>query len=74
MCAQTLTPAQKLALRNDVPALGTVLINAVYAISLWSARARQRKELSRMNHHMLDDIGVTEAMRDTECAKPFWRI
>ena len=73
MRVQPLTPAQKLALRNDVPALGTAVITAVYALALWSARAKQRRELARMDKRMMNDIGLTEAARVAECAKPFWR-
>jgi len=73
MSVQTLTPAQKLALRNDVPAVGTAAITVVYALALWSARAKQRRELSRLGPNMMEDIGLTETARKAECAKPFWR-
>ena len=35
---------------------------------------RQRQALSTLEAHMLDDIGVTDAMAVKEVARPFWDI
>lgn len=47
--------------------------NAVNILKVWHDRYFQRVDLSRLDQRMLDDIGATEAMRDAEIAKPFWR-
>lgn len=36
-------------------------------------RARLRRELERLDDHMLHDIGARRAELEAEAAKPFWR-
>jgi uncharacterized protein YjiS (DUF1127 family) len=38
-----------------------------------SARSRQREALSKLDDHLLEDIGVTRKQADAEAAKPFWK-
>lgn len=40
---------------------------------LWQERARQRRQLSRVENHLLQDIGLTRAEVAREIKKPFWR-
>lgn len=39
----------------------------------WSERARQRRVLSGLDEHILEDIGLTRAEVRREANKPFWR-
>jgi len=39
----------------------------------WLQRARDRRALQRLDHHMLHDIGLSAADVDHEVSKPFWR-
>ena len=39
----------------------------------WLRRANERKLLSQMNDHMLDDIGLTRVDVESETAKYFWQ-
>jgi uncharacterized protein YjiS (DUF1127 family) len=41
---------------------------------VWHERARQRRELQRLNDRMLRDIGLTRADVMAESSKPFWRL
>ncbi len=41
--------------------------------ALVDARIRGRRELAKLHAHLLKDIGLSEAQRDFECAKPFWK-
>ena len=41
--------------------------------ALWKRRYETRRDLARMDRHLLSDIGLTEAQARTEAAKPFWR-
>ena len=36
-------------------------------------RARSRRHLAALDGYMLKDIGLSEADRRRECARPFWR-
>ena len=39
----------------------------------WSARARQRRQLSGLTPWELDDVGISVDAAAAEAAKPFWR-
>ncbi|NJM82024.1 MAG: DUF1127 domain-containing protein [Tabrizicola sp.] len=39
----------------------------------WRARRKDRTSLSRLDPHLLRDIGLDEGTVAVECAKPFWR-
>ncbi len=42
------------------------------ALLSWGERAKQRRELAKLDNHMLADIGITPAARDAEIKKAFW--
>lgn len=46
---------------------------AVRALSVWRRRARQRRDLLKLDARLLKDIGVSPSARAVECAKPSWR-
>ncbi len=41
-------------------------------LSEWRRRARARRDLSKLDTHMLRDIGLSDAEARRECARPFW--
>jgi uncharacterized protein YjiS (DUF1127 family) len=43
------------------------------AIRLWVRRSHERRLLSQMNQHLLDDIGLSIADVERETAKFFWQ-
>lgn len=40
----------------------------------WIERARQRRQLGRLDDRMLKDIGLSRADVDAETRKPFWQF
>ncbi|WP_166263966.1 DUF1127 domain-containing protein [Marinobacter caseinilyticus] len=40
---------------------------------LWNIRRSSRNQLSKMDRHLLRDIGVTPTDALNEIRKPFWR-
>ena len=42
-------------------------------VSTWRQRSRQRSDLMVLTHRLLDDMGITEAKRQQEVNKPFWK-
>ncbi len=53
--------------------VGTTVAGIVQTLENWAERARQRRELARLDDHMLKDIGLSRSTMHTEVAKPFWR-
>jgi uncharacterized protein YjiS (DUF1127 family) len=47
--------------------------SALIVIRHWHERARQRRQLARLDARMLRDIGITAGEAERECNKPFWR-
>jgi uncharacterized protein YjiS (DUF1127 family) len=42
-------------------------------LATWSERARLRRELRRLDDHLLNDVGLTREQIGAEIEKPFWR-
>ena len=42
-------------------------------LRLWLRRAATRRQLARLDAHLLGDIGLSPIERDAECRKWFWR-
>lgn len=49
------------------------LYAATRRLRLWRRRARDRRELLRLDTRLLRDIGVTADEARCEATKPFWR-
>jgi uncharacterized protein YjiS (DUF1127 family) len=45
----------------------------VAVLAEWRRRARSRRALACLGAYELRDIGISDAERWHECAKPFWR-
>lgn len=45
----------------------------VKTVGLWAQRSRQRKQLSQLESHLLEDLGLTREMVKKEVSKPFWK-
>ncbi|KRW60866.1 DUF1127 domain-containing protein [Pseudomonas sp. TTU2014-080ASC] len=43
------------------------------AIVQWRRRAISRRQLAHLDARLLADAGITEAQRQAELSKPFWR-
>lgn len=48
-------------------------LNILATVTIWIQRSRQRKQLSRLDQHLLEDIGLTLEQAKQEVEKPFWR-
>lgn len=67
-----MTRADQLNLAT-LPPVALIVAKVALTIAGWETRRRTRAGLSRLDTHMLRDIGMTEARRETEVTKPFWR-
>jgi len=48
-------------------------VKVLNTLSIWGARSQERQQLSELNDHMLDDIGITRAQVAVEVSKYFWQ-
>ena len=51
---------------------GGIAKNALSELLLWHERSRQRRHLSRLDGHLLRDIGLSEIDVERECRKLPW--
>ncbi len=42
-------------------------------VSYWKAVSKQRKQLAKLDDHLLADIGLSREQVKCEVSKPFWR-
>jgi uncharacterized protein YjiS (DUF1127 family) len=83
LTAAALTSPGRGALRRSSYAAGPQMVvrprgrgwvaRAVDGLLTWHERARQRRQLLRMDDHMLRDIGISRGEAFGEAEKPFWR-
>ncbi len=55
---------------NSLRALCVVIIDTLL---MWTERASSRRDLMKLDHRQLKDIGVSRFDAVTEAQKPFWR-
>ncbi|MFI8380940.1 DUF1127 domain-containing protein [Pseudomonas sp. NPDC079086] len=48
-------------------------LRAYAAFCGWQRNRQTRRQLARLDSRQLADAGITEAQRQAELAKPFWR-
>ena len=65
--------ARPRALPGSLPPLSRLLVSVALMLAAWDQRRISRNALTRLDDHILRDIGLTPDQAQTECAKPFWR-
>jgi uncharacterized protein YjiS (DUF1127 family) len=68
-----LTVARPIRAQGSMVLLGQVLDRAASRLLLWFERARQRRDLARLDDRMLRDIGVGRGAAWSESQKHFWQ-
>ncbi|NPD13697.1 DUF1127 domain-containing protein [Xinfangfangia sp. D13-10-4-6] len=66
------TRTTQITSQTSLPMVSRMLIALGYALAGWRNRRRTRRALSLLDTRLLQDIGLSEASRDAEAAKPFW--
>lgn len=67
------TALEGLSAHTTLPALSLIAVKLAWAYVLWTQRRKTRAHLSRLDDHMLRDIGLSPREADMEARKPFWR-
>ena len=60
-------------LTQPLPPMAGLMLSVTLLVLRWETLRRTRKDLSRLDQHMLRDIGMDQINAQTEAAKPFWR-
>lgn len=69
-----MSPAETLAFSPaTMPPLSRVVLRAAVIVMTWETRARTRKQLKRLDQHLLKDIGLDSMSAETESSRAFWR-
>ena len=58
---------------RSAPAFGAPLAAASHLVAVWRRRARERREMARLDHRALRDLGLSASQVRYEANKPFWR-
>jgi uncharacterized protein YjiS (DUF1127 family) len=61
------------ALAAPLPPVSRVAFAVAQVVLNWETRRQTRRDLARLDPHLLTDIGLTPRLEDCECQKPFWR-
>ncbi len=65
-------PQSRAVSRRPTGFLLAFIKSATATIAMWHRRASTRAILQHLEHHRLDDIGLSCEQRDVEVRKPFW--
>ncbi len=57
----------------NLPPVSRMVFAMAQAVLAWETRRQTRRDLARLDPHLLADIGLTAHRADCECSKPFWR-
>ena len=72
-CTLTISPRSPVASRSLRARVRWLSVRIADLMLLWMERADQRRQLARLDSHLLKDIGVTRPEAAREASKPFWR-
>lgn len=72
------SPVHQTVTRSDplydrVSHLGLRLDHVAETLATWGERIRMRRDLSRLDDHLLNDVGLSRTQLQAEVSKPFWR-
>ncbi|PJF10904.1 DUF1127 domain-containing protein [Pseudorhodobacter sp. MZDSW-24AT] len=68
-----MSPAETLVIRPaSLPPLSRLVLAAAVRVMAWETRQRTRKDLRRLDGHLLRDIGVDPLTAEAEASRRFW--
>jgi len=59
--------------QRSLPVVAALSVQFAVCVTKWAMRRRTRIALSKLDTHLLQDIGLTQGQRDAEAARMFWR-
>lgn len=58
---------------SPVPPRSSLAVRLLVRVQGYLQNSRTRRQLAQMDGRQLADVGITQAERDSELDKPFWR-
>jgi len=62
-----------LTAHRPLPPFARIAFNVTLVILAWEERRVGRRNLGKLDPHLLQDIGLSMQDAETEATKPFWR-
>jgi uncharacterized protein YjiS (DUF1127 family) len=59
--------------QSQVTSRTALAVRLLARVQLWLHNSRTRRQLAQLDGRQLADAGITQAERDSELDKPFWR-
>lgn len=59
--------------QRSLPIVAALAVQFAVCVTKWATRRRTRIALSKLDAHLLRDVGLTQGQRDSEAARLFWR-
>lgn len=57
----------------NLPAIAGLAVKFAVAVTLWDTRRKTRHALTKLEPHLLRDIGLDSLSAQAEASKPFWQ-
>ncbi len=70
---KTIPAGRPVLMAEAVKSFAGVLRQLLANVPLWRQRIRQRRDLAKLDDHLLRDIGIDRLTAMEEVDKPFWR-
>ncbi|MEL7462916.1 MAG: DUF1127 domain-containing protein [Pseudomonadota bacterium] len=71
--AQRLANLAALTTTTTLPLIADIAVRFAVLATHWHLRSKTRKQLSKLDAHLLCDVGIEPEAAHEEASKPFWR-
>lgn len=72
--AMTTHDLSTLSASPRLPLAASLAVRFAYVVTEWETRRKTRKQLSKLDNHLLEDIGISRLEADRERALRFWQV
>ncbi|MFN3845771.1 MAG: DUF1127 domain-containing protein [Paracoccaceae bacterium] len=70
-----MSPVETLTFRPaSLPPLSRLVLAAAIGVVTWETRQRSRKGLTRLDAHLLRDVGIDPMTAEAEARRWFWEV
>ena len=59
--------------QGRIPSVARMFLFAAVVVTKWDRHRTTRKKLKTLDPHLLEDIGLSKSIANSEADKPFWK-